>query len=365
MQRKMIFAGLRARPVRTIVTILAVTLEVVLILMIIGLTTGITQETAKRTEGVGAELVVQPPGASAILAMSENSMSLKIADKLRELPGVKYVAPVMLKFNVKGGIEVFYGIDQHFIELTGGFHWLEGRMFQAPYEVVVDDLWAQNNKAKAGDSVMMLNHQFKISGIVEHGQGSRVFMSMSDLSDITGQMPRAALFYVKVNDPAQQGAVKEEVERLLTDYTIFYAKDFATLLSSSNIPGLGVFIDAMIMVAMCVGVLVIFLSMYTTITERTREIGILRSLGASKAFIVGLIFRETTVLCALGVVVGTVGTLLIQRILREASPTLIIMIPAEWIFYAGAFAILSGVIGAFYPSLKAASQDPVEALAYE
>src|SRR6516162_10299384 len=109
MQRKMIFAGLRARPVRTIVTILAVTLEVVLILMIIGLTTGITQETAKRTEGVGAELVVQPPGASAILAMSENSMSLKIADKLRELPGVKYVAPVMLKFNVKGGIEVFYG----------------------------------------------------------------------------------------------------------------------------------------------------------------------------------------------------------------------------------------------------------------
>ena len=199
----------------------------------------------------------------------------------------------------------------------------------------------------------------------QHGQGSRVFMSMNDMSDLTGQMPRAALFYVKVNDPDQENAVKAEIEQLLKGYTINYAKDFATLLSSSNIPGLGAFIDAMIMVAMCVGVLVIFLSMYTAITERTREIGILRSLGASKAFIVGLIFRETTVLCSLGVIVGTIGTLLIQRILREALPTLIILIPTEWIFYAAAFAILSGVIGAFYPSLKAASQDPVEALAYE
>jgi putative ABC transport system permease protein len=361
----MIFAGLTARPVRTTVTILAVTLEVVLILMIIGLTTGITQETAKRTEGVGAELVVQPSGASAIIAVSENSMPLELGDKLRELQGVKAVAPVMIKFNTAGGIEVFYGIDDHFTELTGGFHWHDGHIFQAPYEVVVDDLWARNNNAKAGDSVPMLNHQFKISGIVEHGQGARVFMSMSDMSEITGQMPRAALFYVKVNDPGQENAVKAEIEQLLPGYTINYAKDWETLLSSSNIPGLGAFIDAMIMVAMCVGVLVIFLSMYTTITERTREIGILRSLGASKAFIVGLIFTETAVLCALGVIVGTIGTSLIQRILREALPTLIILIPLEWKLYAAVFAILSGVIGAFYPSLKAASQDPVEALAYE
>jgi putative ABC transport system permease protein len=365
MQRKMIFAGLTARPVRTIVTILAVTLEVVMILMIIGLTTGITQETAKRTEGVGAELVVQPSGATAIIAISENSMSLKLADKLRELPGVKAVAPVMVKFNVKGGIEVFYGIDKSFTELTGGFHWVEGRIFQAPYEVVVDDLWAANNKAKAGDSVTMLNHQFKISGIVEHGQGSRVFMSMADMSEILDQPPKAALFYVKVNDPAQENVVKAEIEQLLVGYTITYAKDFATLLSSSNIPGLAVVIDAMIAVAMCVGVLVIFLSMYTSITERTREIGILRSLGASKAFIVGLILSETTALCSLGAIVGTIGTLLIQRILHETNPTLIILIPNEWIVYAAAFAVLSGAIGAFFPSVKAAGQDPVEALAYE
>jgi putative ABC transport system permease protein len=361
----MIIAGLTARPVRTTVTILAVTLEVVLILMIIGLTTGMTQETAKRTEGVGAELVVRGSGSSVIIGLSENNMSVKLADKLRELPGVQYVAPVVMKFNVTGGVEVFYGIDERFTELTGGFQWHEGRMFQAPYEVVVDDLWAANNKAKTGDLVTMLNHQFKVSGIVEHGKGSRVFMSMKDLSDILDVLGKVAVFYVKVNDPAQQNAVKAAIEELLPGYSINYAKDFETLLSSSNIPGLSAFLGAMIFVAVCVGVLVIFLSMYTTITERTREIGILRSLGASKAFIVGLIFRETAVLCVLGVIVGTILTWSIQRILHSTNPTLIIIIPTEWKLYAAAFAILSGVIGSLYPSLKAASQDPVEALAYE
>jgi putative ABC transport system permease protein len=366
MQRKMIIAGLVARPVRTLVTILAVTLEVVMILMMIGLTTGITKDAATRTEGVGAELLVEPPGSSAIIALSTNSMPLQIGDKLRGLPGVKFVAPVMLQFNVKGGVEIFYGIDEHFAELTGGFHWREGRIYQAPYEAVVDDLWAANKKAKVGDTAEMLAHQFKIAGIVEHGQGSRVFMSMADMSDLTGLTPpKAALFYVKLNDPSQQEMVKEEMDQLLPGYTIIYARDMATLLSSSNLPGLAVFISAVIFVALCVGVLVIFLSMYTTITERTREIGILRSLGASKAFIVGSIFQETTVLCIFGVIAGIVATLVIQRILHEISPTLIIIIPVEWKFKASVFAILSGVIGSFYPSLKAASQDPVEALAYE
>src|SRR5439155_24375263 len=113
------------------------------------------------------------------------------------------------------------------------------------------------------------------------------------------------------------------------------------------------------------GVLVIFLSMYTTITERTREIGILRSLGASKTFIVGLIFQESTFVCILGVILGIGTSLMLGRLLQHVFPTLIVDIQNEWILKSSIFAILSGIIGSFYPSLKAAGQDPVEALAYE
>ena len=365
MKKQMIISGLRARPVRTTVTILAVALEVVLILVIIGLTTGITQETARRTAGVGAELMVQPPGADLLLATSENSMPLSLGDKLREIPGVKAVAPVMLKLNIKGGIEILYGIDSHFTEVSGGFHWLEGGPSKSSNEIIVDDLWAKDHSARPGDKIKLLNTELTIAGIVDHGQGSRVFMSMDDLSTVLDQPARAGVFYVKVKEPEQVQGVKGEIEQVLKDYTVRDMKTLTSLYTSSNIPGLDYFINAVVAISLIIGILVIFLSMYTTITERTREIGILRAMGASKGFIVGLIFQETTVVCIIGVAFGTGVSFFIQRTLAAAFPTLMIEITRDWIVRAAVFAVLSGVIGSFYPSLKAASQDPVEALAYE
>src|SRR5215471_15981044 len=228
MKRQMIISGLRARPVRTTVTILAVALEVVLILVIIGLTTGISEETARRTAGVGAELTVQPPDADVLLATAENSMPLELGDKMRELPGVKAVAPVMVKMNIQGGIEVVYGIDSHFSEVSGGFHWLEGGPSKSPNEIIVDDLWAKAHSAEPGDTIKLLNSEVTIAGIVDHGQGSRVFMSIDDLSTVLGQMPRAGVFYVKVNDPEQVQTVKSEIEQTLKGYTV---RDMKTLVS--------------------------------------------------------------------------------------------------------------------------------------
>jgi putative ABC transport system permease protein len=136
-------------------------------------------------------------------------------------------------------------------------------------------------------------------------------------------------------------------------------------LSTDKIPGLDVFIRTVVFIAVSVGVLVIFLSMYTTITERTREIGILRSLGASKQFVIRLILLESVVICMLGVGLGLISSKLIAGLVTSVFPTQHVDITADWIFRASLFAILSGLIGSFYPSLKAAAQDPIEALAYE
>jgi putative ABC transport system permease protein len=362
----MIIAGLRARPVRTIVSILAVALEVVLILVVVGLTTGITSETAKRTAGVGADVMIQPPNSSMFLALTGNTMPIAIANKLRELPTVKAVAPIQVQTNSQGGVEIVYGIDpESFYAVSGGFSWHKGGLFRAPTEIVIDDLWANSKHANVGDTVDLLNHKFKVAGIVEHGKGARIFLSMEGAQALTGQVDRVAVFYVKLNDPAQVKKGMMEIERLLPEYTQRDMKELESLMTSSNIPGLNAFIQTVVFVALCIGVLVIFLSMYTTVTERTREIGILRSLGASKAFVVGLVLQESTFVCFLGVVFGMGSSLLIARLLETIFPTLIVEITWGWIAKASLFAIVSGIIGSFYPSLKAAGQDPVEALAYE
>src|SRR5207253_5394715 len=116
------------------------------------------------------------------------------------------------------------------------------------------------------------------------------------------------LFFIKANTEQDIDRVTASLNTLLPDYKLMAARDITTLMSPDKIPGLDAFIQSVVFIAISVGVLVIFLSMYTTITERTREIGILRSLGASKGFIVWLIFEESLVLCMLGVGLGFISS---------------------------------------------------------
>jgi putative ABC transport system permease protein len=362
----MILAGLAARPVRTTVSIMAVALEVILILVIVGLTTGITNETGKRVEGVGADIMFQAPNSSAILAISNSTMPLALEDKIREVEGVKAVVPVLLMVNSSSGLELIYGIDpQKFSDVSGGFIWHKGGMFSGIDEVVVDDIYARARQVDVGDEVELLNHKFKVAGIVEHGKGARLFVSVETAQELTGMVNRATLFYVKLHDPDQVGPVIKRMEEVFPTYGLRPLREYASLMMSSNMPALDAFIQTVVFVAVCIGILVIFLSMYTTITERTREIGILRSLGASKQFIVSLIFQETAALCLIGIVIGIGTSFLIGTLVTMVYPTLMIEITPGWIGRAAAFALLSGVIGSLYPSIKAAAQDPVEALAYE
>ena len=182
---------------------------------------------------------------------------------------------------------------------------------------------------------------------------------------MTGQTGKASLFFIKLTDPDRVETAIAEIKRLLEGYGVIPLREYARLMMSNSMPALDAFISSVVFIALCIGVLVIFLSMYTTITERTREIGILRSLGASKAFIVGLIFQESLFVCFVGVIFGIGGSYLVANLVHQVFPTQQVLITFHWIWLASVFAIVSGIIGSFYPSLKAAAQDPVEALAYE
>ncbi len=136
-------------------------------------------------------------------------------------------------------------------------------------------------------------------------------------------------------------------------------------MSSNNLPFINSFITVMITIAVGIGFLVIFLSMYTTITERTREIGILKALGASKAYIIAVILREASLLAAVGIVLGLEGAEVLRKVVLVFFPTMTVELTWDWRFYAACLAMIGSIVGAFYPALKAASLDPVDALAYE
>ena len=367
MMNKMIVGNLVHRPVRSLITIVAVALEVTLILLIVGLSLGMLQDQRTRNAGIGADVIVLPPGSSFIAGLTGAPMNIKIREVLQKLPHVKSVAPVVTQIGTTGTLEIIAGIDLPSYEgLSGGFHYLAGGPFQGPFDVLVDDLFAKSKNAQVGETIQILNNKFRIAGIVERGKGARKFVPLSTLQDLIGAKDKATIFYLKLDDPANADTVVEEINQLPgANFKVNTMASYLAAMSSGNIPMLSTFIDVVVGISMVIGFIVIFQAMYTAIMERTREIGILKSMGASKLYIVNVVLRETVLLALGGIVLGIVVSMAARAGLAHKFPLLQVVVDGGWIVRATLIAIAGAILGALYPAFKAAQKDPIDALAYE
>jgi putative ABC transport system permease protein len=366
MMWELIARNLLHRPLRTLIGVLAVAVEVALVVLIVGLTTGLLTETAKRIEGIGADIMLQSPSAQVFLAFSGSPMPIKIADKLRTLKYVQSVAPALLQFNSSGGVDVIYGVDRDsFREVSGGFVFLAGHDMEGPDDLLVDDWAAKAKQIKVGGTYKLLNHDWHVAAIIEHGKGARLFVPISTLQDLVGAHDKASIFLLKCTRPEHTEDVMAQMRQIFPGYPVRPLKDFLSLMTSTNIPGLEAFIDSMIALAVSIGLLVIFLTMYTTVIERTRDIGVLKSLGANRLFIVRALLTESAALCALGILAGVGLSYLVRAAFVAGFPTLSILITPGWLLRAAGIALVGAIFGASYPAWMASRKDAVEALSYD
>jgi putative ABC transport system permease protein len=367
MMNKMVVANLVHRPTRSFIATSAIALEVVMILMVVALFYGLLNGSKESQLGVGADLMVMPPGSSGLVAMSGAPISVKVGDVLRRVPHVVTAAPVVWAFSQKP-LEVDYGIDlASYDQLPPAFHYLSGGPFQEPNDAIVDDYYAGMNQKKVGDTVDVLNHQFRISGIVPHGKGGRKFLPLATMQDLIGADGRASVFYVKLDNPAYLDETTKAIQAIpgMEQYSVRSMAEYLSMMTPDNLPGFDLAIKVVIGVAVVVGFLVIFQSMYTAVMERTREIGILKSLGASKWYIVNVVLRETLLLAVVGIVAGIIISMVTRRVIMFEKPVLRLFWSNTWVLRATVIAIVGALAGALYPALKAAQRDPIDALAYE
>jgi len=368
MMNKMIVSNLAHRPVRAAITILAIALEVALILLIVGLSVGMLNDSRSRQAGIGADVIVLPPGSSNIVGVTGAPMPVKIADLIRPLPHVAVVSPVLIQISAGGGrLQNIFGIDLPTFEALRPFTYLKGGPFQRPDDALVDDIYATGNRVGVGDTINILNQRFRVSGIVAHGQGARIFLPLVKLQDLNGAPGRASAFYIKADDPARMSNVVSEIRAIphMETYGIHSMQEYLSMLTPDNVPMLSTFIRVVIGIAVTIGIIVIFQAMYAAVMERTREIGILKSLGASKLYIVNVILRETTLLALLGILAGIAISFIAKAGMHQRLPTLPVEITSRWLVQTTLIAIVGAIAGAIYPAFKAAQKDPIDALAYE
>ena len=365
---KLVVGNLVHRPLRSIISALAVAIEVVMILSIVGIFYGILNGYRTQTTGIGMDMLTHPGSATAILTTTAAAAPIQVADILRKLPYVEVVSPVNLKLSTSGGIENISGIDYESYNALRPFVFVAGTPFQQPYDVLIDDMEASKG-FKVGDTIKVLNHSFRICGIVQSGKGGKKYIPLATMDEIDGNPGKAAVFYLKTKDtPAHWDDVRKEI--LATDglgqYDVQTSEEFLSSLAPDRMPGFNIALHVVISIAVIIGFMVIFQSMYTAVMERTREIGILKSMGAGKLAIVSVVLRETGLLAVVGIALGVGATYLLRWFLHaRVNPTLSFQITTDWVWKAVGIALAGSLLGASYPALKAAQKDPIDALSYE
>lgn len=370
MTNRFVWANVTHCPMRTLVSILAISLEVVMILMVVGVSRGMVVDNADRQSGLGADIYVQPSSAPAMLSNASVIMDISDQDKLAAIPDIRAIAPVLMMLSTEKGLMMVYGTElDKFNAVTGGFTFLKGGPFTSPTtsEMIVDDLYAQSNHLKVGDSQELKQHTFKICGIVRHGKGARCYVPLATLQELESKEGKVSMLLIKCQNSADLDAVNRvaaQIKKTLPGYSAISAQEWLTLVLNNDIPALDTFIKVVVAISVVIGAFAIFLSMYTTISERTRDIGILKSLGASKVYIVDVILRESIALCLLGLVMGVLLTAVGRLVIQAEFPTQQVVFSFPWVFRSALLVVVSGVLGAIYPAMQAAKKDPIKALAY-
>jgi putative ABC transport system permease protein len=361
---KLVFSNLAHRPVRTVLSVLAIAVEVSMILTLVGVSYGTLDGTARRARGVGADIMIRPPGSS-ILGFSTAPMSDKLLAFLAAQPHVSLVTGTAIQ--PLSGFDSITGLDlDQFSRMSGGFHFLQGGPFTSDQDILVDEYYAKEKRLHIGDKLQLINHEWRVAGVFESGKLARICVRLPVLQELMGNQHRLSQIYVKADNPGHIQEVLGELRVKMPDYQIYTVEEFTSLLSINSVGLLRNFIGVVIGVAVIVGFIVVFMAMYTAVLERTREIGILKAVGASSGFILSLLFRETLLLSIFGSIAGILLTYGTQWVMQHAVPASLTQETVYlWWPIAGGIAILGSLLGVIIPGIKAIRQDATEALTYE
>lgn len=398
--RSLALANVVHRPLRAGVSVLFIALLTAKMITALGLSHGTLNEVARRFQSVDAELVVLPRHENVIFtagaAFSDKYIPIIASARLHGKPVVEKVIPVLFDTIRMGGQQQrLFAIDRRDIPaFMGSRRLVSGRWFDADgrferyldrlrgpdgrydpdrvdesrlqqaCELVIDTRLARVGGYKVGDRTPVLGRSFRIAGIVEAGVAGRVFCSLKVLRHIKNAGAAwSSSYFVKLVDPAlaEEAAdllasktaarveLKSNYGKLLRDS---FAQVFAYIMGISGLLILG-------------WVVFVFLITYTMVLERTREIGILKALGASRLFIVRQTICEALIIAGAGTGLGMALSFVAKWVAERLLPLLTVELELRWFILAVLIAIGGAGISAAYPSYRAARLDPVQALSFE
>ena len=245
-----------------------------------------------------------------------------------------------------------------------------GSVYSNDNEVIIGQTAARDMNKTVGSSVTISNKTYKVVGTYETGNfmdDRGIVMSLNSLQNITNNTGEVSLIIVKAANGTDSSALESKIKRN-------YPNELTTSSSLSGMNRMNNGLDvinsgswAISLLAMLVGGIIVIITMMKAVSERTREIGVLRAIGWTQKRIIAMIMGESLVLSLMAVVVGlVVGVGLVEilsasQILRGIIPSFSLLLILKGI----GVALLLGILGGIYPAYRASRLSPTEALRYE
>ena len=392
------FKGVLYRPTRSWLTIVGIVIGIMLVVIILSLGDGIQGAIKKNLQAFGSDLIIIFPGKETnpfvSLLMGQKFKEKDLLD-LESIPGVHYVMPedstiATVEFRGEKQSATLHATPwrqmREFFEESQGFRLRSGEWPSDDTSrgivlggKIADSLF--KNPIRAGDEIIVKSKRFRVSGIFseigEQTHDAAVFMSLNVLHELTGSSRVARTASVKVVSGTNIDLVARQIRYQLSKQEV--VKDFTVLTPDkvTNLIGgvlliIELFLVIMALISLIVGAVGIMNTMYTSVLERTRQIGVMKAVGASRDTILSLFLIESGFIGLIGGGVGIFLGGLISFLIGRFTPNFGVsgLFSFSSIDYFGLMSVLvvtfvTGIVAGYLPARHAASMAPAEALRYE
>ena len=363
----LVASNLTHHPGRTLASVIGVAVGVILVVLTVGLVRGLLRDKGQRDANVGVEIWLRKGGQGISLSAADMTISESDVEAVNAVPGVAAATPVgqNLEMGASGGIgfRQIDGIDFQSFTAASNLRIVDGQPLPQSGDVAIIDFKEASKGIGVGDKIRALGREMTVVGVYEPEAGARVKIPLATMQEALGATGKCSMIFVKCQNAAEQEAVAARILEKFPGYSFFLTRELPQLFATGIAP-FNVFLNVVKGLATVISLLIILLTMYTTVAERTRQIGVMKSLGASKLWIAWVFEKEALLISLLGVVVGLAIAILARYALINGLG-MNIDLEADSIIYSSVAGLGAGLLGALYPALRAASQDPIKALSYE
>ena len=353
------FKNFRRRKLRSILTMLGVVIGVTALVVLVGLTTGMTSYMKESTGNMmGDVMIMNSTGGGTI--MSSPGSSFLSTDAVNEIKNMSQL------YNIREDVDFMTELNGSQIYIYGTSDWSQIKLNGTPGVAV--NKYLADKGYKIGSKITVKDQEMTVTGIYVEGASEIgiVVIDSAKALPMNDNKPSS----ITANTRGDPDVVKTQIENTVNGTTASTKSDLSKQIDDM-MNGLTLFIGGIASIALLVGVISIVNIMLVNVTERTREIGVLKAIGFTNKEVLGSILLESALIGFIGGVVGLIIAAIILEIIiiffgqQIGDIKLISMLPVWLIVGVLGGATGLSVLAGLYPAWRASRLNVVEALRNE